>query len=279
MERLVEQSVFLHRMGETLEVEMMFQLLTALAVLASPVLSKEGAMRRVDNFAELDAIRGDGGGLALRFYDAITGQPIIGGTVDLEGKSARTGRGGRVLLPWPKNLAAGDDERALEFRARGYITTRLKVRFQARTLFNNRFSISPKLPTPKHLRIVLDWGRTPADLDAHFSKLGGYHISYRHKKSFQDLVNLDRDDTDGEGPETITIRRVDPEGRYSFFVHDYTHRGQPSSTALSKSRARVMVFGNGRLLHVFRVPSQGQGRVWEVFSVEAGEVRGQGRLR
>ena len=257
----------------------MLHLLTAVAVIASPVLSKDGALRRADNFAEIDAIRGDGGGLALRFYDAVSGKPIADGRVRLGGQSARTGRDGRALLPWPKGLAAGDDERMLKFAAPGYITTELKVRFQARTIFNNRFSISPQLPTPKHLRVVLDWGLKPADLDAHLSKSGSYHISYRHKKSYQDLVNLDRDDVNGEGPETITIRRVDPRGSYRFFVHDYSNRGRSNSTALSKSQGRVMVFGNGRLLHVFRVPSQGPGHTWEVFSIEAGVVRAQGRLR
>ncbi|MBM65391.1 MAG: hypothetical protein CMH55_04060 [Myxococcales bacterium] len=257
----------------------MLHLLTAFAVIASPALSKEGSMRRADNFAEIDAIRGDGGGLALRFYDAVTGKPIAGATVVLDSQSARTDRDGRAMLPWPKKLAAGDDARALRFTARGYITTDLKVRFQARTLFNNRFSISPKLPTPKHVRIVLDWGRRPADLDAHLKKSGSYHISYRHKKSYRDRVNLDRDDVDGEGPETITIRQVDDRGTYSYFVHDYSNRSQSNSSALSKSQGRVMVFGDGRLLHVFRVPSAGTGRTWEVFTIKGGEVRGVGRLR
>lgn len=257
----------------------MLQVLPLLALLASPTITKKGAERRADNFAEIDALSGRGGGLALRFYDAVSGQPIRGGQVLLDGQRAVTGADGRAVLPWPKRLSADSDDRQLRFSAKGYISTDLKVRFLARTIFNNRFSISRALPTPKHLRVVLDWGTAPADLDAHLQKAGSYHISYRDSKAYQDLANLDRDDTNGEGPETITIRRVDRSGSYSFFVHDYTNRTRAGSSALSKSRARVMVFGNGRLLHVFRAPTVGVGRVWEVFKVTGGSVRPVGRLR
>ncbi len=44
-------------------------------------------------------------------------------------------------------------------------------------IFDVHYSISPTLPAD-NLRVVLDWGDEPQDLDAHFVKRGGYHVSY-----------------------------------------------------------------------------------------------------
>ncbi len=60
------------------------------------------------------------------------------------------------------------------------------------------------------IRIILDWDKSPNDLDAHLVKDGDYHISYRNKRVADDgAAQLDRDDMNGYGPETITINNVE----------------------------------------------------------------------
>ncbi len=82
---------------------------------------------------------------------------------------------------------------------------------------------------------------------------------------------LDRDDMNGYGPETITVRDIDDLASYSFKVHDYTNRNNNSNRSLSKSKATVKVYGEGRMLYLFQIPSQGIGNYWEVFKIVDGE--------
>jgi len=61
--------------------------------------------------------------------------------------------------------------------------------------------VSPVL-NDSEIRIVLSWGANPRDLDSHF--VGeDIHVFYGNKSAKG--VNLDCDDTNGYGPETITI--------------------------------------------------------------------------
>ena len=138
----------------------------------------------------------------------------------------------------------------------------------AGTLFFNRFSVSPSLPLGS-VRIVLDWGEKPRDLDAHLIKQNGYHISYRNKKISADgIAQLDRDDTDGFGPETITTSELDQNSIYYYFVHNYSNKNIASSTALSNSRAGVKVYGgDNQLLEVFQAPLKQMGNYWHVFKI------------
>lgn len=208
--------------------------------------------------------------LALRFYDAVSGAPIPGATVTLEGQSAATDGEGRAIFDFPK-VREDNDKKTAIFSRDGYITSKVVLDFQAGTIFINRFSISRKLPLDQ-VRIVLDWGNDPPDLDAHLVRRGQYHISYRHTKQLKDLAWLDRDDQDGQGPETITVSRLDKKGEYAFMVHDYTHRDDRSFGSFARSKARVAVFANDELAYQLIVPD-GPGRVWHVLSISGGDIK------
>ena len=119
-----------------------------------------------DAFAELDRK------LTLRFTDALTGKPVAGATVVFQESEGRTDADGAVQFPMPEELGAGEKELEATFRKSGYVTTQVKLRFMAGTLFANRFSVMPSLP-PGRVRIVLDWEGTPPDLDAHLVNVGG----------------------------------------------------------------------------------------------------------
>ncbi len=209
------------------------------------------------------------GKLSLRFYDAVTGKPISGARVKLENRTSVSDSGGKVSFPYPR-LDREEGYVDLLFEKKGYVRTLIKIHLLLNSVFINRYSISPSLP-PGRYRVTVDWNDSPPDLDAHLVKSGRYHISYRDKTKFEDLAWLDRDDTDGEGPETITIARLDPKSRYAYYVHDYTHRATADFATFNKSKAHVMIFSDTGLVRSFEVPA-GKGRVWKVFEIAEGQI-------
>ena len=129
----------------------------------------------------------------------------------------------------------------------------------------------PVSPTLKEgeTRIVLTWGEFPYDLDSHLIS-DQFHIAYWNLDYRDDLgrhrANLDLDDTDSYGPETVTIYNgVD--GVYTYAVRDYTNGGDTSSTALAASGATVRVYQEEGLVATYHVPTRGVGFVWTVFRI------------
>lgn len=123
-------------------------------------------------------------------------------------------------------------------------------------------------------RIVLEWGATPEDLDAHLTgNVGGdsFHVSFRNM-SFGDIVNLDVDDRNGFGPETITISDIS-RGTFTYSVVDYINQGMGfSSSALGNSGATVKVYIAGDdQPRIYEVPV-GAGVIWNVFEIRNGEI-------
>jgi hypothetical protein len=121
------------------------------------------------------------------------------------------------------------------------------------------------------VRIVLSWGSTPPDLDAHLTGPNEdgtrFHVWYNERldPDAPPYAGLDHDDTDGGGPETITITRFNS-GNYRYSVHDYTNRESSSSNALASSGARVEVYTSGAHRQEFFVPNQA-GTLWTVFEM------------
>jgi hypothetical protein len=206
--------------------------------------------------------------LTLRFFNALTGAPVTGASVILfKTEKFTTDDEGKIRFPVPEE----DGFIHVKFEAPKYITSEFKIEVIAGTLLINRFSVSPTLDL-KHIRIVLDWDSTPKDLDAHFVKNGGYHISFRNTRVLTDGTGeLDRDDMDGFGPETITIKNIDELASYEYYVHDYSNRLDPASSGLSKSLANVKVYAEGRLRYVFTIPIAGKGNTWSVFKLTEGQ--------
>ena len=216
-----------------------------------------------DTFSEMET-----GDMTLRFFNALTGEGIPDALVKVEGLGDSVSDfEGKVALPMPE-----DGLYKVTFVKTGFITSEFEIEVMAGSLFFNRFSISPDIPLGS-LRIVLDWDKKPADLDIHFKKNNGYHISYRNMKVAEDgAARLDRDDTDSYGPETITADLRDSNGAYVCFVHDYTNKGQDKSQALSNSKACVKIYSNNALLHVVQVPKEQVGTYWSVFTISSGQI-------
>jgi len=122
-------------------------------------------------------------------------------------------------------------------------------------------------------RIVLTWGMSPRDLDSHLvadtSDDGNIHVYYSQKNPYPNYANLDVDDTDSEGPETITITNFEGLSNIRYAVHDYTNRDNTSSDWLSNSGAVVRLYKGSQLLRTFNVPSGYSGTEWDVFSLDS----------
>jgi hypothetical protein len=142
------------------------------------------------------------------------------------------------------------------------------------------------------LRVVLTWGASPSDLDSHLcgptrSGADRFHVYFSslsysengHVHSF-----LDHDDVSSYGPETTTVYDINPSGRYSFYVHDYSNGGSSNSYSLSNSDATVRVYEKeaigetnaegeslyrAKLIATYYVPIGVTGTLWHVFDYNA----------
>jgi hypothetical protein len=214
-------------------------------------------------------VEADEGLLTLRFSDAETGDPVAKASVTINEVGDFTSDGlGLVRFPIPEK----DGTYVVHVERDGYITVDFPIEIVAQTLFYNRFSLSKKMPIGQ-LRVVLEWDKKPADLDAHFIKESDYHISYRNMTTSADgIARLDRDDRDGYGPETITAKNIDERSTYRFYVYDYTNKDKSSADKLSLSKANIKVYGDNKLIESFQIPTDTEGIYWQVFTITDGQI-------
>lgn len=132
----------------------------------------------------------------------------------------------------------------------------------------SQFVISEKLGEGE-IRIVLEWGEYPNDLDSHLigtdDQGNRLHVCFSDKECA--CANLDVDDMTGFGPETVTITNGGA-GEFTYYVYDYNHTG-----GLSQSGAVVKVYLPGRATPVvYEVPTDVEGYAWSVFGIRNGEI-------
>lgn len=114
--------------------------------------------------------------------------------------------------------------------------------------------------------IILSWGKQPKDLDLHFQIEGNgnkYNVSYQSFGMLEQFpfAKLDKDITDGYGPETITFG-IMAKSKYRIMVHNYS-----GETMLKDSRAKVLIKFAGQVKE-FICPSVGEGRWWFVMELD-----------
>jgi len=247
-----------------------FIFVIGISVVITAVLFAQTSGEDLDILNRMMKLKMDGL-IPLRFVNALDAKSIEGATVIVEGIGTfTTNRDGIISFPEQE-----DGFYTLEFSRRGFITSRIEFEVINDNVYNGRFSISPVMQGD-YLRIVLDWGERPADIDLHLVKEGSYHVSYWNMHNSGDgSVTLDRDDRDGFGPETITIMVTDLRAVYQVFVHDYTNKDRATSSELSRSGAAVRVFDRNGLIRSFYVPTNRQGVRWDVFRIVNGEIREQ----
>lgn len=207
--------------------------------------------------------------ILVMVVNAVDGNPIEGAEITLSGgdensQSFTSDDSGVISFPveiGSYRVSIGKD---------GYIPTSYPV---AMGFDENPVELVVALcPEVKEYRIVLTWGSSPADLDAHLAgpkpEGGDFHIWYRNRILIAGRDFLDRDDTNRYGPETITIYKP-AEGEYTYAVHDYTDRQNSRSKALSFSNAVAQVYAENKLLYTFQVPENINGTLWKVFKIDS----------
>ncbi|CAH7296348.1 Polymer-forming cytoskeletal family protein [Vibrio chagasii] len=129
------------------------------------------------------------------------------------------------------------------------------------------------------MRIVVTWGESPRDMDNHLwlydTENGNEldHIYYRdmsHDLGEGNVVQQDVDDTNGGGPETITIPNYqDADMHYS--VHNYTSR---SWDVDGVEDVQVQVFVGDTLVETFSpdLSENPSGDHWHVFDIVNGVI-------
>ncbi len=128
------------------------------------------------------------------------------------------------------------------------------------------YAISPVMTSLDGMRIVLNWGAKPMDLDSHLV-FSNNHVYFNQKSG--DHANLDVDDTTSYGPETITVTQKKEGQRYIYAVHNYSEKSNTRSMSLSKSAAKVFVYVGQTLIRTYYVPNNQVGNMWAVFAVTA----------
>ena len=158
--------------------------------------------------------------------------------------------------------------------ADGYVVETFEFEMEEdRNYSGEQFIISPELAAGS-ARIVLEWGAEPQDLDSYLigdsDNGGSVFVSYYRKTASsggETLAELDVDDTNGYGPETITL--YDLNGVYRYTVVDYR-----LTNTLQEYGATVKVYLPGRAQpEVITVaPGAGVENIWEVFELDHGEL-------
>ncbi|MCU1796721.1 tetratricopeptide repeat protein [Pectobacterium polaris] len=168
--------------------------------------------------------------------------------------TARSDVAGRAALNAPFDV---DQDSLLIIKKAGYSDLVVKCPCDGMT-----YAVSPVMKSLDGMRIVLTWGEKPADLDSHLIYPGN-HIYFSHKKGRD--ANLDVDDTDSFGPETITIDKKRLGESYIYAVHDYSNGDKANSLALSASSAKVFVYVGSSQVRSYSVPLNKTGNIWTVF--------------
>ncbi|UYA59542.1 TPR domain protein [Pectobacterium sp. F1-1] len=168
--------------------------------------------------------------------------------------TARSDAAGRAALNAPFEV---DQDSLLIIKKEGYSDLVVKCPCDGMT-----YAISPVMKNLDGMRIVLTWGEKPDDLDSHLIYPGN-HIYFSHKNGRD--ANLDVDDTDSFGPETITIDKKHLGESYIYAVHDYSNGEKANSLALSASRAKVFVYVGSSQVRSYSVPLNKTGNIWTVF--------------
>jgi hypothetical protein len=120
--------------------------------------------------------------------------------------------------------------------------------------------------SPEKLRVVLTWGGTETDFDAHLLTPNSEEIFFMYRISSDSNIILDIDSTGKFGTETITIKELNT-GTYEYFVHNYS-----KENSFYNSGIRIEIYDANGLVKIYNPPDK-EGEIWKVFQLnEKGEI-------
>lgn len=211
-----------------------------------------------------------------KITDAITGNTISDVTMkfqkgwnadkgDIKGNT-KTDDNGNYSITLPTGYYTVTMEKT------GYTKTTMNIYVIDGTAENQNGVMNP-IGSSEIYRAILTWGWNPRDLDAHLmgrlSDESTFEVYYSHrdqKDGSVKVASLDVDDTDGNGHETITISPT-TDAPYGYYVYLYYGTG-----SLATSNAQVELYKGNKLIKVYNVPTTGDGRYWNVFTLTNGHI-------
>jgi uncharacterized repeat protein (TIGR01451 family) len=244
----------------------------------SEIRIEKGSITYVENIYMIDRNDGTGGTVEGAVTDAVTGEKITDASYSI--RSDWNNKDGEEIF-YGKfdgenfSLTLPSGHYTIETRKAGYINNYINITIKAGEIENTNIVLVPgdgDGETAGELRIVLTWGEEPWDLDSHlacYSSDKPYHIWFGQTDFEGNSVgNLDVDDTSSYGPETITVRNVKADEKFSYFVHDYTNSYSEVSNEMSLSGAKVQVYLEGKNIATYTIPTNQPGTLWHVFDFD-----------
>ena len=216
----------------------------------------------------IEVILVSGVGVSGKVLNAVDQSPVANVSVTIFGQTGTTNTDGNYTI---LNVGTGDHDVAgtsdgfCPFSAPFTIPDGYEDEF-----FTYNFSMSPMLEG-EQIRMVLNWGATPRDLDSHLltPEIEGntHHIYFSNRGSYTAVpyAKLDTDVTYGYGPETITINQLFS-GTYTYYIYNYAPGG---SSGLKNSNAVVQIYsGEACTANIIEVPTDTNGRFWHVCNID-----------
>jgi hypothetical protein len=203
-------------------------------------------------------------------WNAADGEPVI--TTVTTGEGALLGRFVVGGIP-----AGSYTARVLG--AGGFTAARFPLLVRGDSQAEVRATITHALASDE-IRAALVWGDSPADLNLHVtgprasvtpgeSQWERFHVwadEPFHPANATDVhdrvVTMDLDDTDGLGPESLTIYEMRSQGAYRFSVFDHSNASSSSSDALGGSGALLQLWIGTREPLFFEACPGGEGNLW-----------------
>ena len=219
------------------------------------------------------SIRVVGGIIKGVVTNAVNGSTIEGATVTLDGATSITDETGSYSFYLSLQSGTYNVDSVVDSFCPFGGSFEIPEEFSSNE-FIYSFSLSP-YPEPGEIRMVLNWGSTPSDLDSHLKtpEIEGttHHISYSNRGSAESApyATLDVDDTDGYGPETITIKQSFS-GTYIYYIYQYSSTG-----SLRESGGSIQIYNSPTCDgETIQVPDEGTGRYWYICDIDGdtGEI-------
>lgn len=219
--------------------------------------------------------RGEQGSLAAQVTNALNGEPIYDAQIVL--RANWNNQSGRTVATAFTDEYGEFTMEDLEF---GYYTAETSAddfvtAYHNIAVLPDDFSSEWNLPMTPLLdegetRIVLTWNEFPYDLDSHLVS-SSFHVFFGAPDGYDanDVyrANLDWDDTESYGPETVTIYNG-ADSVYTYSVYDYTNGSNwGGEGTLTASGATVRVYQRDGMVAEYHVPTQSGGVNWTVFRI------------